>query len=261
MPSFQFVSFAAKYLKIPRICHHRYIFNGEAIKWFLKFGVEYHIFVSDALRRDLEEAFPPLKYQVGDVVYDGLPIPEQIDYYKKLQLRELLNLPKDKIIVLFAGQIIYRKGIQDLIQAWKLLKGDLKNKAYLVVIGEDLEHSGSYRKEMERLAEILGVKVDFRGFQKNVDFWLDAVDLVTVPSHIEPLGNATLEAMAHARPVIGTKVGGIPEMIVDGKTGLLVPPKSPKDLSKALATLIENSSLRDMLGRVAYQRCKEFFFY
>lgn len=129
------------------------------------------------------------------------------------------------------------------------------------MIGEDLEHSGSYRKEMERLAEILGVKVDFRGFQKNVDFWLDAVDLVTVPSHIEPLGNATLEAMAHARPVIGTKVGGIPEMIVDGKTGLLVPPKSPKDLSKALATLIENSSLRDMLGRVAYQRCKEFFFY
>ena len=59
-----------------------------------------------------------------------------------------------------------------------------------------------------------------------------------MPSHVEPLGNATLEAMAHSLPVVGTDVGGIPEMVVHDETGLLVPPSDPGTLSAALARLI-----------------------
>ena len=259
LPSFQFISHASKPFKIPRLCHHRYVFDGEAIKWFLKFGVEYHLYVSRALRKDLETAYPPLASQPGEVIYDGLPLPELLDEKSRLELRKTLKLPQDKVIVLFAGQIIPRKGVQDLIKAWELLPQKTQNKAYLVIIGDDLAGKGAYRREMENFAKKLGVLVDFRGFQKNVYEWLEAADIVTVPSHIEPLGNATLEAMAHARPVIGAAVGGIPEMIVDGETGLLVPAQNPKALAEALALLIEDSSLARQMGQAARRRCEDTF--
>jgi glycosyltransferase involved in cell wall biosynthesis len=97
------------------------------------------------------------------------------------------------------------------------------------------------------------------GFQKNVPAWLTAADMVLVPSHAEPLGNATLEAMAHARPVIGGDVGGIPEMVVGEETGLLVPPKSPADLAAAIERLLLDEPLRERMGQAARQRCEELF--
>ena len=259
LPSFQFISHAAKPFKIPRLCHHRYIFGGKAIRWFLKFGVEYHLYVSNALRKDLETAYPPLAKHPGEVVYDGLPLPSLTTLGERQEIKRKLNLPYNKIIVLFAGQIIPRKGVQDLLQAWSILPANVSNKAYLVIIGDDLAGKGAYRREMEVLAKKLAVPADFRGFQKNVDEWLEAVDIVTVPSHIEPLGNATLEAMAHARPVIGAAVGGIPEMIVDGETGLLVPAQDPKALAEALALLIEDPSLVRRMGQAARRRCEDVF--
>ena len=259
LPSFQFVSHAAKPFGIPRVCHHRYIFDGEAIKWLLKFGVEYHIFVSKALRKDLENAYPPLASHPGKVVYDGLLMPKLPDKNTFHQIRKSLKLPEEKVVVLFAGQIIPRKGVQDLIRAWHTLPEKTKEKAYLIIIGDDLAGKGNYHRKMKNLAKKLRVKVDFRGFQKNVDQWLDAADIVTVPSHIEPLGNATLEAMAHGKPVIGTAVGGIPEMIVDGETGLLVPPQDPEALAKALVSLIEDVSLAKQMGEAARKRCEEVF--
>ncbi len=259
LPSLQFVSLAAKPLKIPRICHHRYIFDGGAIKWFLKYNAEYHIYVSNALRHSLELNYPSLKDQPGQVVYDGLPIPQLPNDQEKIQIRRRLNLPLDKIIVLFAGQIIPRKGVKDLIEAWNLLPDKVQSQAHLVIIGDDLAGKGAYRTEMEHLAATLHVNIDFRGFQKNVNDWLNASDIVTVPSHIEPLGNATLEAMAHARPVIGSSVGGIPEMIVHGETGVLVQPKKPKSLSSALKYLIEDKNLTGQMGIKARKRCEDIF--
>ena len=78
---------------------------------------------------------------------------------------------------------------------------------------------------MQGLAAVLGCPARFVGFRKDVPDWLTAADLAVVPSHVEPLGNATLEAMACGLPVVGSEVGGIPEMVVHEETGLLVPPR------------------------------------
>ena len=80
-----------------------------------------------------------------------------------------------------------------------------------------------------------------------------------MPSHIEPLGNATLEAMAAGRPVVGSRVGGIPEMVVDGETGVLVPPQDPPALAAALEPLIGSPDLRERLGRAARERAERAF--
>src|SRR5205823_5389138 len=127
------------------------------------------------------------------------------------------------------------------------------------VVGDDLAGNGAYRAEMERLAREVDCPARFVGFQKNVPDWLTAADVATVPSHVEPLGNATLEAMAAGLPVVGGAVGGIPEMIADGRTGLLVPPKDPDRLAAALARLIAGPEERRRFGTEGRARCRQLF--
>ena len=219
LPTHQMASDAARRLRIPRICHHRWLFGGPAIDWLNKYGAEHHLFVSQALMDELTGASEGLKRSSGSVVYDGLPLPEPITDKARSEARIQLKLPAEKVIVVIAGQVIERKGHADLIHAWSHLARQAADRAELVVVGDDLERHGAYREQMEQLAGSLGVPARFVGFQKNVDRWLAASDIAVVPSHVEPLGNATLEAMSMALPVIGGHVGGIPEMVVAGKTG------------------------------------------
>ena len=193
------------------------------------------------------------------MVYDGLPIPDMPSDADRLEAKHELELQTDRVTVLFAGQIIERKGVADLLHAWDRLSPECRDRADLVIVGDDLENDGAYRREMETLAGELVHRVRFMGFQKNVPRWLTATDIVLVPSHAEPLGNATLEAMAHGRPVIGSDVGGIPEMVDDGQTGLIVPPKSPGDLARAIGRLIADRQEREVLGNEARRQCERRF--
>ncbi len=162
-------------------------------------------------------------------------------------------------MILFAGQIIERKGVADLLRAWMLLPEQVQETAKLTIVGDDLGNRGLYRKKMETLARELNCPAQFVGYQNNVGTWLAAADVVAVPSHVEPLGNATLEAMAVGLPVVGSRVGGIPEMIVHERTGLLVPAQSPTDLAWALQRLIRDEDLRIRFGVEGRERCRQIF--
>lgn len=256
LPTHQIVSDAVRGTGTPEICHHRWIFPGTAIDWLNKFGCRHHLFVSNALMSELCENSPRLKASSRSVVYDGLALPPKPMPEDRHRSRDRLGLPQDKTLVTFAGQMIERKGVADLLHAWSSLDREARLKADLLMIGDDLSGEGNYRLEMEKLAESLSCSARFVGFQKNVGEWLQASDIAVVPSHAEPLGNATLEAMAYCLPVIGSLVGGIPEMIVDGETGLLVPPRSPEQLAQGLNRLITNKELRLTLGGNARERCE-----
>jgi glycosyltransferase involved in cell wall biosynthesis len=259
LPTHQFVSNAALGLGIPRICHHRWIFPGSGINWLNKFGAERHLFVSKGLMDELCGNSAKLAAASCAVLYDGLPMPALPTEHDRLEARVKLGLPKEKSVVLFAGQIIERKGVADLLHAWKRLQPKYGATATLVIVGDDVAGKGAYRIEMEELAGELQVDVAFKGFQTNVADWLIASDVVMVPSHAEPLGNATLEAMAQCRPVIGGNVGGIPEMVVHEETGLLVPPKNPVELAAAIERLLLNRDEAQRFGNAARRRCEELF--
>ena len=244
LPTSQMVAQAAGRLGVPRVCHHRWIFEGPAIDWLNKFGAERHLFVSHALMNQLCAASPRLATIPREVVHDGLPLPACPGEAERFAARSRLGLPADRLVALYAGQIIPRKGVADLLNAWHALHAAWGERAELVLVGDDLENDGHYRREMEALAAQLGCGARFVGFQRNVPQWLTAADVCLVPSHAEPLGNATLEAMAHGRPVIGTQVGGIPEMVVDGETGLLVPPHDPPRLAAAIDRLLGDAGQR-----------------
>ena len=259
LPSAQIFFDAARGMNITRICHHRFLYDSQAIDWFNKFGADKHIFVSRALMSDLCSRSQALDGSARAVVYDGLAMPAKKMAADRLTAKVELGLSTDGPTTLFAGQIIERKGVADLLQAWAQLKQGWRNKGELVIVGDDLAGGGAYRKEMQQLANRLEIAPKFVGFQKNVDRWLAAADIAVVPSHVEPLGNATLEAMSHGLPVIGANVGGIPEMIVDEETGLLVPAKNSTALADAIDRLITDVELRESLGAAARIRCETLF--
>jgi glycosyltransferase involved in cell wall biosynthesis len=262
LPSHQMTADAARRLGIPRVCHHRWIFDGPAIDWLNKFDAERHLFVSRALMNDLCGKSEKLAASPCQVVYDGLPLSTAPDYAARNEARVALGLDPARKVALFAGQIIERKGVADILRAWQTLverAPHAVSEADLIIVGDDVAGEGAYRREMESLAHQLGSPARFVGFQKNVDAWLAAADFVLVPSHAEPLGNATLEAMAAARAVIGTNVGGIPEMIVDGETGLLVAPRDSDALAAAMRRLLDDPARCESLGQHARRRCEEIF--
>jgi glycosyltransferase involved in cell wall biosynthesis len=259
LPTHQIISDAALRLGLPRVCHHRFSFSGEAIDWFNKYGAERHLFVSRALMEELCKSSARLLASKRAVVYDGLFLPEQPTEPMRQRARCELGLSSQKVLVTFAGQIIERKGVADLLQAWALVDSSVKNHAELLLIGEDLQGNGRYRMEMQQLVSHLQCDARFFGFQKDVGKWLVASDIAVVPSHVEPLGNATLEAMSYALPVLGCTVGGIPEVIVHKQTGLLVPPYNPKQLAGAITRLICSKELRVSYGFEARKRCEQIF--
>jgi glycosyltransferase involved in cell wall biosynthesis len=259
LPTHQILSAAARGLGPPVVCHHRFPFGGEAIDWFDKYGADRHLFVSRALMDQMCAASPRLAAAERSVVYDGLELPPRPTEEDRRDARRRLGLPPGRVLVLFAGQVIERKGVEDLIRAWAALGPDGAAGADLLIVGDDLQGGGAYRAAMEELAGRLGCPARFVGFRPDVAAWLVAADVAAVPSHVEPLGNATLEAMACARPVVGCRVGGIPEMVVHEETGLLVPPRAPGELAAALARLIGDADLRARCGERGRARCQGHF--
>jgi glycosyltransferase involved in cell wall biosynthesis len=259
LPSHQIVSDAARTLGIPRVCHHRFPYNGASIDWLNKFGAERHLFVSDSFMADMIGQSASLRDSNRHVVHDGIPVPDFPSAEDRQRVRQRLGLPLDKQIVLFAGQMIEIKGIADLLRAWSFLEEKLKEKSILVLVGEDQQQRGAYRRGMEKLAEDLKIQARFTGFCPNVADWQMAADVAVVPSHVEPFGLVTVEAMSYGLPVIGTAVGGLCETIVPDETGLLVPPRSPEQLAQALTRLLTSAATRQQFGKAGRRRCEEKF--
>jgi glycosyltransferase involved in cell wall biosynthesis len=121
---------------------------------------------------------------------------------------------------------------------------------------------GPERDALERLAAELGLGPDrlrFLGFRSDVGDLLNAADFFVLPSRTEGLPLSLLEAMAFRLPVVVTPVGGIPEVITDGRHGALVPVDDPERLSQAIAELVSDPARRASLGAAAYDHARSHF--
>ena len=147
------------------------------------------------------------------------------------------------------------KGHPTLLDAWPHVLADFPT-ATLLIIGE-----GTRREALEAQAEGLGIasSVIFTGRRDDVPAVTKALDVAVLPSYREAQGLTILEAMALSRPVVASNVGGIPEMISDGVTGLLVPPHEPVALAGSIARLLRDHPLADTLGRAGHDLVHERF--
>jgi glycogen synthase len=145
--------------------------------------------------------------------------------------------------VLFVGRLHRQKGVDTLVRALPLLPPT----ASVLLVGD-----GPERAALRRLADELGVadRITVTGFVPHgmVPGLLAGADVVVMPSRYEELGTALIEAMAAGRPVVATRVGGIPELVRDGVDGLLVPPDDPQALAKAVTRVLANPVLAAELG-------------
>jgi glycosyltransferase involved in cell wall biosynthesis len=257
-PSFHLVGYAARLLGIPAVCHIR--FPDGDFRWFLKPRFARAVFVSQYMLDRSESEFPGLFDGRSEVIYDGVeiaPVPSLVD---RMAARLALGVPGDEPAVLLSGQVAEVKGIWEYIDAARQLVA-AGVRGTFVVMGDDLRTHGAVRRAAEERVQSLGLANRFRflGFRQNASQLVANFDLVAVPSHVEPLGNSTLEAMAAARPVVGSRVGGIPEMIVEHETGLLVPPRDSAALAVALRRLLEDPGLRERMGLEGRRRAAGTF--
>jgi glycosyltransferase involved in cell wall biosynthesis len=171
-----------------------------------------------------------------------------------VDLRPGLGIAAGTPIVLSVGRLDEAKGQLDLIEAASLL-AERGVSTTVVLVGTD-PHGGAYEARLRKRAAERGVadRVVFAGFRSDVGALLDGADVVVLPSHSEGVSLVLLEAMAHARPVVATAVGGTPTVAEDGTSALLVPPHDPSALAAALERLLSDKGLAAELGRAARKR-------
>ena len=164
-------------------------------------------------------------------------------------IRERLGVRPDAFLVLAVGRLVEKKGFTYLIEAAAKTGG-----VEVAIVGD-----GDLRSGLEARAREVGARVFFPGFldREATASALAAADVVVIPSvvdsggNVDGLPNTLLEALAAGRPVVASRVAGIPDVVVDERNGLLVPPKDPTALAAALRRLVREPETRERLGQAA----------
>jgi glycosyltransferase involved in cell wall biosynthesis len=188
-------------------------------------------------------------------IYNGVDLSRYDDTVPCCTLPEDYGLEPGSQIVGVIARLEPEKGHPTLLEAWPAVLRAVPD-AYLLIIGE-----GSRREALESLVRDLRIahRVVFTGRRDDVPEVTAALDVAVLPSYREAQGLSILEAMALSRPVVASNVGGIPEMIDDGVTGLLVPPHDAEALSAAIIRLLRDHPFADTIARAGHDLVHERF--
>ncbi len=187
------------------------------------------------------------------VVPNGVDVQAwQTSQQERDQARRALGLTSHDPLLVLVGRLEWEKGAQDAIEALGLL-ADEGVVAHLALIG-----NGARRDDLARQAQQRGVAAFVHPLGRMEDAQVThvvaAADVALVPSRYEPFGIVALEAMAAGTPVVVTSTGGLPDLVEDGISGLVVPPAAPEALASAIGHLLADASTRESLAAAARQR-------
>jgi N-acetyl-alpha-D-glucosaminyl L-malate synthase BshA len=191
------------------------------------------------------------------VIYNGVDAKRFSPIESNEHIRQILGVSDAARLVLFVGSLRSYKGVDVLIRAMPLVL-ESEPLAVVVIIG-----SGPQKKDLIALRDRLGLQkaVIFAGSIPNSEIvsYENECDVFVLSSRRESFGIAAVEAMACAKPVIGTKVGGLKEVIDDGQTGILVEPNNSEQLAKAILQVLEDKSYAQRLGENARRKVEAKF--
>jgi glycosyltransferase involved in cell wall biosynthesis len=252
---------AAKLAGVPIIISSRH--NDDRFRrykllvWLNRFLAHWHtkiVVISDWIGQFLQkiEGIPPEKIVR---IHYGLEPDEILGEVDKQYVRHQFQIPDQSPLIGTIGRLTAQKGQVYLLQAVNQVKPHFPELRVLI-IGE-----GELRSELEKQAREFGLasNVLFPGYRNDAIKLLSGFDFFVFPSLWEGLGLVLLEAMALRKAIIASKVSAIPESVIDGKTGILVPPKNAGWLAEAMLTLLKDKQLARTMGESGYKYLQENF--
>lgn len=225
---------------------------GRLLTWAAKLGRPKAIAIAEAVRRD----WPLVVREQARVVHNGIDL---ASFDARAAAEAPPALPQEPVVASLSHLIPW-KGHGDFLGAVAKLAPRFPEVAWAVG-GDDIFQFQGERERLRALAEMLGVseQVAFLGHVEAVPSFMKALHLFVLPSHHEPFGRVLLEAMAAGRPVVATRGGGVPEVVVHGETGLLVPPGRPDALAEAIGELLSDPARAEAMGEAGRRRVAERF--
>jgi glycosyltransferase involved in cell wall biosynthesis len=172
-------------------------------------------------------------------------------------LRAELGANADDCVIIAVSRLVRQKGYPELLRAMEATPAN----ARLWVVGERLasDHGADLEPDFARAAAALGPRLQRLGYRHDVARLLAAADVFCLPSHTEALPMSVIEAMLTGLPVVASDIRGTRQQVVDGETGLLVPPATITPLAEALSRLAKDPALRTRMGEAARMRGLERF--
>jgi glycosyltransferase involved in cell wall biosynthesis len=226
--------------------------GGMALgRWVIKRASRV-IGISEAVTRYTTERLAVDPARLRTIHYGIDPTPyRSVPREEALALRRSLGVADDELLIGTVCRLVPQKDIPLLLEAFSKLKA----KARLMIVGH-----GVLAEELKAHAERLGVagRVIWTGFRADIPQLMSAFDVFALSSRYEGFGLVLLEAMAASRPVVATRVSAIPEVVVDGVTGLLVPAGDADAFAAALKTM-DDGERRRAFGTAAFARAEEQF--
>jgi L-malate glycosyltransferase len=230
--------------------------NAHSKRKYLSPAINHTVAISQNIKSVLIECgFKPESVTVVPSAVDAEIYKNLNREWSKQKLIKQFQLSEDTFLIGCASALVKVKGHVSLIDAYKeVLKSN--PKLHLLLAGE-----GVFRPELEAYIQAQGLKekVTFLGHIDNVPEFLCGLDLMVMPSLVEGLGTIVLDAISSGTPVIGSRAGGIPEMIIHEKTGLSFEPGQAQDLELNLRRIITDSSLRNQLLKNAQNHIAQNF--
>ncbi|HEY7678766.1 MAG TPA: glycosyltransferase [Candidatus Methylomirabilis sp.] len=257
---------AARLAGVPRILHtpHGHVFNGyfgPAATWaFIVLERWAARFTERIITLTEAEAEQHLALRVGRPG-QFVTIPSGVDLdrvraaaHRAPQVRRALGIPADAPLAGAASRLAPVKGIAHLVAAMPEVLVQCPG-AHLVLAGD-----GEERAALEARAAALGMasRVHFLGFREDVDAVIAALDVFVLPSLNEGMGRVLVAAMALGVPVVATRVGGVADVVEDGRQGLLVPPADPAALAKSIAAILGDGMRAASMGALGRPRAERF---
>jgi glycosyltransferase involved in cell wall biosynthesis len=249
---------AAFLARIPLVISSVRVMGGEkdyyhTIEKVTSCMVDHYISVSDSVKEYLIEKANILPEKIT-TIYNGVTLNGQIPKGKG-GVPGPFGLGPNDSVVLSVGRFHRQKGYDYLIRAITTVKREVPTVKVLIV-GE-----GEEENDLKNLVKSLDLRkeVIFPGLCRDVGNILNFTELFVLPSLWEGMPNAVLEAMAAAKPVVATRVGGVAELVVNGETGILVPPEDPDALARAMVDLLQNTEKANSMGNAGRERVQEHF--
>jgi glycosyltransferase involved in cell wall biosynthesis len=257
---------AARMEGVPRVAYtcHGFLFNQPGPLWrrALSLGVEWTggKLTDDFLTVSEEEAAEARRLWVhrGAVAVGNGRDPALFhpDAAARAAVRAELGIGAGEVVVIATARLVRHKGWPELLEAITRVQG-----AHLITVGQRLpsDHGEDMAPHFARAAAVMGARLHALGYRHDVPRLLAAADVFCLPSHFEGLPMSVIEAMLTGLPVIATDIRGCREQVVEGETGLLVPPMQAAPLADALGRLCADAALRQRMGAAGLARALDRF--